>query len=55
MEEILKENPNPGDKYLEILADYVVLAMEKQERKERRLLTENRMATVNKRETSFEG
>jgi hypothetical protein len=29
--------------------------MEKQERKERRLLTENRMATVNKRETSFEG
>jgi hypothetical protein len=29
--------------------------MEKQEKKERRLLTENRMATVNKRETSFEG
>lgn len=29
--------------------------MEKQERKERRILTENRMSTVNKRETSFEG
>lgn len=29
--------------------------MEKQERKEKRILTENRMATVNKRETSFEG
>lgn len=29
--------------------------MEKQERKERKLLTDNRMATVNKRETSFEG
>ena len=29
--------------------------MEKQEKKERRILTENRMATVNKRETSFEG
>ena len=29
--------------------------MEKQERKERKILTENRMATVNKRETSFEG
>jgi hypothetical protein len=29
--------------------------MEKQEKKERKLLTENRMATVNKRETSFEG
>ena len=32
-----------------------MLAMEKQERKERKILTENRMATVNKRETSFEG
>lgn len=29
--------------------------MEKQEKKERKLLTDNRMATVNKRETSFEG
>ena len=29
--------------------------MEKQERKEKRILTENRMSTVNKRETSFEG
>ena len=33
----------------------MVLCMEKQEKKERRLLTENRMATINKRETSFEG
>lgn len=29
--------------------------MEKQERKERKILTENRMTTVNKRETSYEG
>ena len=29
--------------------------MEKQERKERKILTDNRMMTVNKRETSFEG
>ena len=29
--------------------------MEKQERKDRKILTENRMYTVNKRETSFEG
>lgn len=29
--------------------------MEKQEKRERRLLTENRLATINKRETSFEG
>ena len=55
VEKILEETPEPNDKYLEILADYLVLAMEKQERKERKILTENRMATVNKRETSFEG
>jgi len=29
--------------------------MEKQEKRERKLLTENRLATINKRETSFEG
>lgn len=29
--------------------------MEKEERKERKILTENRLTTVNKRETSFEG
>lgn len=29
--------------------------MEKQEKKERKILTDNRLATVNKRETSFEG
>ena len=55
VEKILAETPEPSDRYLEILADYLVLAMEKQERKERKILTENRMATVNKRETSFEG
>ena len=55
VEKFLQENPNPGEKYLEILADYLTLCMEKQEKKERKILTENRMTTVNKRETSFEG
>ena len=55
MEQILAENSDPNDKYLEILADYLILCMEKQEKKERKILTENRMMTVNKRETSFEG
>ena len=55
VEKILAETPEPSDRYLEILADYLVLAMEKQERKEKKILTENRIATVNKRETSFEG
>ena len=41
--------------YLEVLADYLILCMEKQERKERNILTDNRMMTVNKRETSYEG
>jgi len=55
VEKILEENPNPSERYLEILADYLVLCVEKQEKKERKLLTDNRMATVNKRETSLEG
>lgn len=55
VEKILEENPDPNPQYLEILADYLILCMEKQEKKERKILTENRMATVNKRETSFEG
>ena len=55
VKKILEENPNPGEKYLEIMADYLILCMEKQERRERKILTDNRMTTVNKRETSFEG
>lgn len=55
VEQILAETPDPSPRYLEILADYLVLCLEKQEKKEKRLLTENRMTTINKRETSFEG
>jgi hypothetical protein len=29
--------------------------MEKEEKKQKKILTENRLMTVNKRETSFEG
>lgn len=43
------------NRYLEILADYILFAMDKQERKEKKILTDNRMITVNMRETSFEG
>ena len=42
-------------KYLEILSDYIIFAMDKQERKQKQILTDNHMVTVNKRETSFEG
>lgn len=43
------------NKYLEILSNYLIFAMDKQERKSRMINTSNRMVTVNKRETSFEG
>ena len=52
---ILMEQPNPPKQYLEILADYLCFCMEKKEKQEKKILTENRLATVNKRETSFEG
>ena len=55
VKKILEENPEPSEKYLEILTDYLIFAMEKEEKKEKKILTDNRMTTVNKRETSFEG
>lgn len=42
-------------KYLEYLTDYIIFAMDKAEKREKIILTDNRMVTVNKRETSFEG
>ena len=54
VKKILEDNPEPGEKYLEILADYLILCMEKQERKERKILTDNRMTTVNKLKKVFE-
>ena len=53
--QILAETPDPSEQYLEILGDYLVLCMEKQEKKEKKLLTDNRMATITKREISYEG
>ena len=44
--EILEEVPNPN---LELLATYLV------ESKDRKILTDNRLATINRRETSLEG
>lgn len=55
VQKYLEENPDPPEAYLEVLADYLVLCMEKQERKQRKLITDNRMATIGKRETSYEG
>lgn len=54
--EICDENEEELNSYnLEQMADYLIYQMEKQERRERKILTPNRLVTVNKRETSFEG
>lgn len=57
VKEIIANTPSNKltPKYLEKLADYIVFAMDKEERKKKHILTENRLVTVNKRETSFEG
>lgn len=39
----------------EYLANYLIMCMEKEERKQKKILTDNRVATIEKRETSFEG
>ena len=52
---ILEEDPNPNEQYLEILANYLVFCMEKEERNQKKIMTDNRKMTINKRETSFEG
>ena len=54
---IIAETPSEQltSRYLEILSDYIIFAMDKEERKQKKILTENRLVTVNKRETSYEG
>ena len=52
------ENTPPqklNNRYLQILADYVIFAMTKKQKKEKNINTDNRMITINRRETSFQG
>ena len=42
------------DKYLEILSDYILDALPKEEKKEKYITTSNRQITIDKRETSYE-
>ena len=57
VEEIIAHTPEERltPRYLEKLSDYILDAVTKEEKKEKKLLTDNRMVTINKRETSFEG
>ena len=55
--EMIAEMPQSqlnNKKYLEILSDYIVSAMTPEEKKAKLILTDNRMVTVNKRETSYQ-
>ncbi len=49
------EDKKLTERYLEILADYVVTAMTAEQKAAKAILTDNRMITVNKRETSYQG
>ena len=57
VEEIIAKTPPEKltPKYLDKLSEYIVFPIEKTERKKGYILTSNRMVTVNKRETSYEG
>ena len=54
VEKILEEDKD-NKTNLEYLANYLIMCMEKEERKEKKIITDNRQSTITKRETSFEG
>ena len=37
------------------MGDYLIFCMDKEERRQKKIMTENRKVTINKREVSFEG
>lgn len=55
VEKIIENTPQEKltNKYLEILSNYIIFAMTKKEKKEKKINTDNRMVTINRRETSF--
>ena len=57
VQRIIESTPGAqlSNRYLEILGDYIMGAITKEERKEKLYLTDNRLVTINKRETSYEG
>lgn len=55
VDEIIAQGGKLTDKYLEALSDYIVFAQSKEEKKKKKILTPNRMATIKKREISYQG
>jgi hypothetical protein len=53
---ILEQTPAHSltQRYLEILGNYIMGGISKEEKKSRQYLTDNRLVTINKRETSYE-
>lgn len=43
------------NRYLQVMADYILFAMTKEEKRAKKINTDNRMLTINKRQVSFEG
>ena len=56
VEEIVKNTPpnQLTEKYIEILSNYMIFAMDKNEKKKKEIITDNRMITINRRETSYQ-
>lgn len=56
IDKLIAETPNVqlNKNYLDILADYMIFAMTPEEKKEKNILTENRLITINKRECSYQ-
>ena len=57
VQKIIENTPQERltNRYLEVLADYIIFAMTKKQKKQKNINTDNRMVTINKRETSFQG
>jgi hypothetical protein len=52
VEQILATEDKPN---LDRLADYLIMCMEKQEKKEKKIITDNRQVTIDKRELPSKG
>ena len=57
VERLIAQTPQEHltNRYLEILGDYIMGGITKEEKKEKLYLTDNRRLTIDRRETSFEG
>lgn len=57
VEKILEENPNPSEYYLDKMAEYLTMPLDRAEAKEqkRKIISANRRETINSHEISYEG